>query len=345
MPPPCIIQLAQATGCITVLLQDPMRRMMCTLTSAVEDSLHAVFARLILEEVSSLQAMGAAVSGRRTRWTGAQPRSYTHAPRLPARAVLGAAGSGGSWPRPRLRWPSPRGHVSRQWRTAAAVLCSAMLSGHCRCYRAAETSVVEAFGGVGFGWPGDRLPSADAAALAKVSSGTRTWAVAPLSPSSGCCRRYRATDASGLEAVGRFGVGLLGVWREVVAAALLADVFLAAPLGTTLKLLTISGSCSLYHAVEALSWGAVGGGGGGMLGPRREVIAASAAATCANIGLLATTWGRVVTATRRIGAWHDVTLTTVHRGGGQRGEVCPATLSAAVQKTQGSAPVRTLPPS
>ncbi len=288
-PPPRSIVGVEASGHIEDPLQIQMMRMIATLAEVVEASLFGTLARLSLVDALSLLAMGAAVSGRCTRRTGAQPRSCTHAPMPPARAAVGAAGSGGLWPRPRWRRPSPRGHRSRRWWTLAAVLRSAMVSGHCRWYRAAEASSQEAVGRVGVEGLGFRLPRAAVAAQAMLSSGMRTRAVAPLSPFPGCCRRYRATDASGLEAVGRFGVGLLGAGREAVAAALLADVFLAVPLGTTMVPPTISGSCSLYHAAEALLRRAVGGGGGGMLGPRREVIAATVTVKSVSIGIRVTT--------------------------------------------------------
>jgi hypothetical protein len=214
-----------------------------TSISVVVTPLQRTRARLKMVDAISLLAMGAAASGRRTRWTGAQPCSYTYAPTLPARAAVGAAGSGVLWPRPRGRRPLPWGPRCRQW----------------------------------------------------MSSGTRTRAEAPLSPSSGCCRRYRAADASGLEAVGRFGVGLLGAWREEVAAALLVGAFIGAPTSGSVRtprrrmvmfptmFPTISGSCSLYHTVEALFLGAVGGVGGGMLGPRRAAISAVVATLRANL--------------------------------------------------------------
>ncbi len=260
-----------------------------------------MIARLMVARAVQLLLMGAAASGRRTRWTGAQPRSYTYAPMLPSRAAFGAAGSGALWPRPRVGRPSPWGLSGRQWMTMAAAASLATSSGHCRCYHTADASPLEAVGRAGFGRLGFRVSVANLAALALRSCGTRTRAEAPLSPFSGGCGLYRTTDASGLEAVGRFGVGLLGAWRGLVVTAFVAAVFVVASLSVpgelqrlvwararaTYVLLAIPGSCSLYRAAEAPFARAVGGVGGGMLGLRRAGVVAVAARWRADPGPLA----------------------------------------------------------
>ncbi len=161
--------------------------------------------------------MGAAASGRRTCWAGAQPRSYTYAPTSPARAMVGAAGSGVLWPCPVGGRPSPW-VIMAWWRMSSAVVrCLATTSGHCRCNRTTDASLLEAVGRAGFGGLGFRMSRAAIARSVSCSCGTRTGMLAPTSPFPGSCGLYQSSEASVAEAVGCSGIGLLGAWRGMVA--------------------------------------------------------------------------------------------------------------------------------
>ncbi len=186
--------------------------------------------RATMLEVFSVQGHGAAAGGRRTHWTGAQPCSYTYAPMLPARAAVGAAGSGVLWPRQWVRRPLPR-VPSVMWRMILdAAARSTALSGRCRCHHSTDASTQEAVGRAGFERFGLRWLRASFITSVSFGSGMRTRAETPLAPLSGCRGLDRTTDATILVAVGRGGVGLLGVWRGLEVAAFLAAAFVAAHL-------------------------------------------------------------------------------------------------------------------
>ncbi len=165
---------------------------------------------MMLDVISWLEP-GAAAGGHLTRWSGAQPCSSTCAPVLPARAAVGAYGSGDSWPRQLVRRPLPREPwcVQRMRRETGTFLTA--LTGRCRCHHTADASSLEAVGRAGFERFGIRWLGLTAVALASIGSEKRMRAETPLAPFSGCRGLDRAADASVVEAVGHIGVGLLGV--------------------------------------------------------------------------------------------------------------------------------------
>ncbi len=178
------------------------------LTRRTSSAMVSVFKRLRWVRARQLEdcavpllLMGAAASGRRTCGTGAHPRSYTSAPRLPERAADGATGSGALRPCPWVRRPSPRGLVVWLRTSAAAMVYLETSSGHCRCNRTAEALSLGAVGRVGFGRLGFRVPRAAFAQSASRSCGTRAGTLAPLSPFPGSCGLYQSSEASDLEAV------------------------------------------------------------------------------------------------------------------------------------------------
>jgi hypothetical protein len=96
--------------------------------------------RLMEASAVPLLRTGAAASGRRTLWEGAQPRSCTYVPMLPARAAVGAPGGGVWWPFPGGWRPSPWGLVVTRRASTAVMAYLETLSGHCSCNRTADAS-------------------------------------------------------------------------------------------------------------------------------------------------------------------------------------------------------------
>jgi hypothetical protein len=112
------------------------------------------------------------------------------------------------------------------------------------------------------------------------SVGTLRAAQWPPPAPSGRCRLYPAADASPQEAVGRWGIGRLGVWRWWAVAAL------GSLLQSSMRSwrawapsATLPGCCRLHRAADAPSSGAVGRVGIGQFGvlTPRVVLCAPAA--------------------------------------------------------------------